>query len=1091
MTRRFRFGPWLVDPTLNSIESADERRQMEPRTMDVLLALCKARGVVVSTDELLAQCWGGTEFGDGPVHKHIAQLRRLLGDTASSPQYIETIRMRGYRALAPLDFSASSADGLQYWDAGSPFRGLLAFDETHAAVFFGRDEVIRELTAAVLSQVNSGFALMLVLGPSGSGKTSLIQAGLLPTLSQLPALDGLGLLAITSIDLIDLGEQSLFTALAGALLDLQWSEQSAFSGESAVSLGIRLEHGCESVIAELGAILAAHQPARPSLRFAIFIDRFEAFFNPARVSEPERLAFLATLDQLARSDTTLLLVACRNDFYPSIAKYPVLTEGKRHGGHFDLGPPSFSDIAQIIRNPAAAAKLTFGIEPVTHARLDDILCESAAASRDALPLLQYCLQELYRLRTPEGELSFAAFHVLGNLEGAIGQRAEQVVIGLPETQQAALPHIMSLLIVLSTDDDNVSSQHAPWAALRGEADRLTVQALIESRLFVSDLAGSTPVFGIAHDALLRHWPRMNNWSSAHRGALRARGRLAQQAERWRDEGLRADLLLPRGKLLDEAKELQQAGLLPLTQHETELIRMSDQRARQRERMRLLALVLIVVLAVIAAGLGVSATLAKKTAEWRRAEVEGLMDFMLGDLADKLRPLGRLDVLDSVSGKTLQYLRDAPGDELSPNALTLRAKGLQIIGEVSRSRGDSKLAVDALDRANLILMRQHRMAPLDIQVLKNLGANAYWVGQIHKDQHNWTAAGNAWRQYQIFSDQLHELEPNNPEWWLEQSYAHNNLGNLANARGMPRQAVLEFQQSITLKLEALKRSPGSRAIEGELADSYSWLASAKESLGELTAAQRLYTLEMETVLRLRRQAPADAKWIYYQMHALRHRAMIGMALGQDPEALRDFDEARRVFASIVLQDFNNLAWQVEQASLDQERLLLLAHSVPAATLLPNLTVVHRKMQAMLARDPKNAQWTRREAVARTRVAAALLAAGKAQAAEQETAQALATLNRLYSSNQSDLTGRIALIESLLQLAAIQREQKNNNLSIMTCKQVHGMIKNESASTMSYQILVPWVRVNACLHQHEAVQVAVKRLEQIGYRDQSYVNFITAL
>lgn len=1089
-TRRFRFGAWLVDPSLNSIENADGRQQMEPRTMDVLLALCYARGEIVSAEALLAQCWGSNEYSDGPVHKNIAQLRRILGDKASTPRFIETIRMRGYRTVAPLDFDVTSADGRKYWEAGSPFRGLLAFDEAHAEVFFGREEASRELAAAVRSQVDSGFALMLVLGPSGSGKTSLIQAGLLPALSRLNAADGFGLLATTSIDLIDQGEQTLFTTLAGALLDLQWSDQWAFPGENAISLGIRLEHGCDSVIADLGARLAAHAPASAGLRFAIFIDRFEAFFNAARVSEPERLAFLATLERLARSGAVVLIVACRNDFYPSLAKYPVLTEGKRHGGHFDLGPPGSGDIAQIIRNPAAAAKLTFGVDPLTRARLDDILCESAAASPDALPLLQYCLQELYRLRTEDGELSFAAFHALGNLEGAIGQRAEQVVLALSDAQRAALPHIMSLLIVLSADD-NVSSQRAPWTALRGEDDRQAVHALIESRLFVSDLAGGTPVFGIAHDALLRHWPRMSNWSAEHRDALRARGRLAQQAGRWRDEGCRADLLLPIGKLLDEAKLLQQAGLLSLTHNESEFIHASDRRARQRERLRLFALTLIVALAVIASGLGATAMMTKETAELRRAKAEGLMDFMLGDLADKLRPLGRLDFLDSVSGKTLEYLRDAPGDELSQNGLTLRAKGLQIIGEVSRARGESALAVDALNRSNLILMRQHQLNPRDIQVLKNLGANAYWVGQIHKDQNNWTAAGEAWRQYLMFSDLLHRLEPDNPEWWLEQSYAHNNLGNLADARGMPAQAVPEFEKSIALKQAALKRSPGSHIITGELADSYSWLASAKESLGELLTAQGYYAVEMQLVLRLRAQYPADAKWTYYEMRALRHRALIGMALGRDAEALRDFNEAAALFTSIARQDPKNRTWQVELATLEQERLYLLTRSVPMATLLPDLMNVHRTTQALLADDPRNALWARREAVARTRVAAALLAAGKVPAAEQEATQAIASLNRLYADNRGDMTGRLALIESLLLLAAVQQSSNNNSSSVMTCKQAHAMIENDSASSRSYRVLAPWIRINACLRQLGAAQVAVKRLEQIGYRDHSYVQFISTL
>ena len=653
MKTAFQFGDWLVDPESHTIEAEGDKRQMEPRTMAVLVALCTARGTLLSSDELLTKCWGSTLSGDSPLHKNIAQLRRLLGDSASAPRYIETVRMRGYRTVAALDFTVPEQASRKQWHAGSPFRGLLAFDADHADVFFGRDDAIRQLVDAASAQVASGLALLLVLGPSGSGKTSVIQAGLLPALARAPRTAALRLLGSTTFDLFDQGEQTLFTALGGALLDLQWEDKWAFTGENATSLGARLEHDCASVVAELVAELGT-QSDTTSARFGIFIDRFEALFNASRVDDAARAAFLRALDHLARSSAVLLVIACRNDFYPNIAQVPLLTENKRHGGHADLAPPGFADIAQMIRRPAAAARLRFDTDTATGASLDDVLCASAAGRPDALPLLQYCLHELYRLRTPDGVLGFDAFHELGDLEGAIGQRAEQVVLGLDDAQRAALDHIMSLVIILSPDGVNVSSQRVPWPALRDEAARQAVTQLIDARLFVSDLVGGTPVFGIAHDAILRRWPRMTGWIAAHRSALGVRSRLTQQTARWREEGRRNDLLLPSGKLLDEARSLQQAGVWSLNDDECELIATSHRRERQRGRGRMAALVLMVALAVLAVGMGISAQLAKRAEQQRRSEAEGLMDFMLGDFADKLRPLGRLDLLESVSGKALQY-----------------------------------------------------------------------------------------------------------------------------------------------------------------------------------------------------------------------------------------------------------------------------------------------------------------------------------------------------------------------------------------------------------------------------------------------------
>jgi len=76
---------------------------------------------------------------------------------------------------------ARPGDRLEWW-AGSPYRGLQAFDLEHAAVFFGRERAQREITEALVRRSSEGPAFMLVLGASGSGKSSLVRAGIVPDL---------------------------------------------------------------------------------------------------------------------------------------------------------------------------------------------------------------------------------------------------------------------------------------------------------------------------------------------------------------------------------------------------------------------------------------------------------------------------------------------------------------------------------------------------------------------------------------------------------------------------------------------------------------------------------------------------------------------------------------------------------------------------------------------------------------------------------------------------------------------------------------------------------------------------------------------
>ena len=71
----------------------------------------------------------------------------------------------------------------------------------------------------------------------------------------------------------------------------------------------------------------------------------------------------------------------------------------------------------MVRLPARAAGLSFEQDPASLRRLDDVLVDAAARCPDALPLLQYALQQLYTERDAHGQLGFAAYRALGGGEG--------------------------------------------------------------------------------------------------------------------------------------------------------------------------------------------------------------------------------------------------------------------------------------------------------------------------------------------------------------------------------------------------------------------------------------------------------------------------------------------------------------------------------------------------------------------------------------------------------------------------------------------------------------------------------------------------
>ena len=100
-------GEWSVHPTLNRLSRNGEEVRVEPKVMQVLEALAETPGEVVTRETLVARVWPGVFVSEDVLHRTIRELRRIFGDDTSNPTYVETIRKRGYRLIAPVRKAAT------------------------------------------------------------------------------------------------------------------------------------------------------------------------------------------------------------------------------------------------------------------------------------------------------------------------------------------------------------------------------------------------------------------------------------------------------------------------------------------------------------------------------------------------------------------------------------------------------------------------------------------------------------------------------------------------------------------------------------------------------------------------------------------------------------------------------------------------------------------------------------------------------------------------------------------------------------------------------------------------------------------------
>nr|WP_281384625.1 winged helix-turn-helix domain-containing protein [Nitrospirillum iridis] len=1058
----------------------------EPRAMDVLVTLCDRAGEILSADELLRLCWDGVSVGENQVHKAITQLRKLLGDTAAGARYIENIRSRGYRTVAPVAEIMGGAQPTEVgsWLDTSPFVGLDAFDEAHAAVFFGRAAAIARLRATVAAQTGAGHGLVLVLGPSGSGKTSLIQAGLLPALrsSDHP----FRLLATTTLDMGDVQGDALHTALGSALLDLEVEGAPLLDGASAEGLGTQLTAAADAPLLALDAMAARY----PDGRAVLVIDRLEAVFGNAAIDETRRRGFFTALSRLECSGAILVIAACRNDFYPDVVREPLLLASKARGGHFDLEPPTRAEIIQMIRQPARVAGLRFGVDPDSQAQLDDTLCEAAADTPDALPLLQYTLQELYLQRSNTRELTVAAYRALGGIGGAIGKRAEATLDALPPHCRAALPRVLSLVVTVGAGEEAARSRRIAWSALTTADERALVQTFVQHRLFVSHMFDGVPVFGVTHEAMLRLWPRAAAWIADHRRLLKVRGRMEDAARRWLAEGRRADLLLPRGQPLAEARDLAGFAPLPLTADVRAFIDASVTRERQAERRRRGAIAGFAAIAVVAAGLGLLARQAEKTAQQRKHQAEDLMNFMVGNFADKLRPLGRLELLSDISEKALSYFSQEPLSNLTPEDRAQQAKALQTLAEVARSRADPKSAQAALAKAKSLLDANLAQGLESPDLLKDLGAVAFWMGQISLDANDLDGAEAAFREYERYAKRMMAISPENVDAWTELSYALGNLGSTAVKRADYEKAAAFFESSLALKRQALAQRPKDHELRVAVATTLSWLGTAYAEQGELRKAVSFFDKEADELHSLSADAPSEFGWIYRLGTCQYRRLNLLDALGEEQRADEQMVETRKLFQELVAHDPSNQVWQRLRLNVEVVAGEFLVERHQYAKALALQRALAAELTTFREQDPANPDWALTDLNNQANIGASLLGLNRVQEA---AAQLITTVARLRSQNGKEKMATEydeRLSYTLLRLADAHEKMGDFDNARLNRHEVIEIDRKYIDSVIKDRyIFDTWSSANLKLGNYDFAKPQMEWLEKIGYQKPAYVESLS--
>jgi WD40 repeat protein len=496
----------------------------------------------------------------------------------------------------------------------NPYKGLSAFNEADAADFYGREELVVRLYGHT---TRSRF--LAVVGPSGSGKSSAVRAGLAPrmrasgayVISMIPGHNPIDELTRSLLDVAPLGQ-------ADAISDALRASESG-----------------------LVEAVASCLPD-PSTELVLIVDQFEELFTVSDVAE--RDAFIGLIADAATRDISRVRVVAtiRADFYDRPLSHRSISEMVQ-ANTIAVTPLSPAELERAITGPAA--RVGVAVEP----GLVAALIADSVSDQVSLPIVQYKLTRLFDRRDGH-ELTLAEYLHSGGLTGAVARRADELYEESDESTRNDVRRLFGRLVTPGEGAED-TRRRVPRSEVAAVSPDV-IAAYGDARLlsFDRDPVTREPTVEVAHEALIREWPRLRRWLAAVREGLRIVRHVAMAADAWTASNRDPDELY-RGGRLETFEDWMSANPDSLNVREREFVEASvavrdaelaerqrryDEQVRSNRRLRRL-LVGVGILSVIAMLAGVFAFQERGRADDEAAEAD------FGRLIARARTLSEQDL----------------------------------------------------------------------------------------------------------------------------------------------------------------------------------------------------------------------------------------------------------------------------------------------------------------------------------------------------------------------------------------------------------------------------------------------------------------
>lgn len=484
------------------------------------------------------------------------------------------------------------------------------------------------------------------------------------------------------------------------------------------------------------------------------------------------------------------------------------------------------------------------------------------------------------------------------------------------------------------------------------------------------------------------------------------------------------------------------------------------------------------IAVVTIALAVSATIARNEADLRREQAEDLIDFMLGDLQDQLREIGRLDLYRSIGDKAMEYFAQLDDENVSDFSLAQRAKNLRQIGEVRLEQGHLSEALISFEESQSMMIRLAEKGAGNTEYQIGLANSYFYVGAVYWQRGQLSEARRQFELIIPIVDALSTNEPDNTKWLVERGYGYTNLGRVLELEGALDEALKSYETVMQINQRLIDLESDNPEWILELGYAHNNIGKLLVSYGRLSEAEHHYRRDLALKKEVQTSNPQHNLWLAYVAVSEYFLGDLLVSTGNYDEAQGQLGSAHQKFTRLIQTDPDRINWKARLANIERALCRMYLNTNRRGRAIELLNTSIDRLTAVSNEEPGDAGYRR------------ALARGLIQLANAELA------TREFASAENHLDAAYSHIKTLLQQEPTSRDTQHLAIFADVCAARIAELQDPEFARSSYsrvlervekifpsgsdpRVLALAANALAGLGRHDEAGEIERKLLQMGY------------